>query len=120
MNQRQQPPWLVNNMLFCYEGDKNTGNENKRKQRKHSNSKEAYIDGSKSIGRKIGFAAVFSDTTRKKALPEVFIHTAEMTTIKTALKEIKKRKDIRWVIYTLSLSSMLAIENNKENHPILN
>ena len=27
---------------------------------------------------------------------------------------------MRWVIYTDSLSSMLAIENNTENHPILN
>ena len=27
---------------------------------------------------------------------------------------------MRWVIYTDSLSSILAIENNKENHPILN
>ena len=36
------------------------------------------------------------------------------------MKEIKERKGIRWVIYTDSLSSMLAIENNRENHPILN
>ena len=27
---------------------------------------------------------------------------------------------MRWVIYTDSLRSMLAIENNRENHPILN
>ena len=27
---------------------------------------------------------------------------------------------MRWVIYTDSLSSMLAIENNRESHPILN
>ena len=27
---------------------------------------------------------------------------------------------MRWVIYTNSLSSMLAIENNRENHSILN
>ena len=37
-----------------------------------------------------------------------------------AMKEIKEREDIRWVIYTDSLSLMLAIENNRENHPILN
>ena len=36
------------------------------------------------------------------------------------MKELKEREDIRWVIYTHSLSSMLAIENNRENHPILN
>ena len=41
-------------------------------------------------------------------------------TIKRAVGEIQKREDIRWVIYTDSLSSMLAIENNRENHPILN
>ena len=38
----------------------------------------------------------------------------------SAMKEIKERKDIRWVIYTDLLSSILAIENNRENHPILN
>ena len=27
---------------------------------------------------------------------------------------------MKWVIYTDSLSSILAIENNRENHPILN
>ena len=43
-----------------------------------------------------------------------------MTAIETAMKEIRGRDDMRWVIYTDSLSSMLAIENNKENHPILN
>ena len=32
MNQTQQPPWLVNNILFCYEGDKYTGNESKKNQ----------------------------------------------------------------------------------------
>ena len=35
----------------------------------------------------------------------------------TAIREVKKR-DIKWVIYTDSLSSMLIIENNRENHQI--
>ena len=26
MNQTQQLPWLVNNILFCYEGEKHIGN----------------------------------------------------------------------------------------------
>ena len=47
---------------------------------------------------------------------EAAIHTAEMT----AMKEIKEREDIKWAIYTDSLSSMLAIKNNRENHPIPN
>ena len=66
---------------------------------------------------KVGYAAVFTDTTRRGTLPEeASIHTAEMT----AMKEMKEREDIGWVIYTDSLSSMLAIENIRENCPILN
>ena len=94
MNQTQQLPWLVNNKLFCYEGDKHTGNESEKKQHslqhkgKHGSSKEAYTDGSKSTGRKVDYAAVFTDTIRRVALPEeASIHTAEMT----AIKEIKER-----------------------------
>ena len=63
----------------------------------------------------------YSDTTRRGALPEeASIHTTEMTAIKISKKEIKERKDTRWVIYTDSLSSMLVIENNRENPQILN
>ena len=54
---------------------------------KHISSKEAYTDGSKSTGRKVGYTAVFTDTTRRGVLPEeASIHTAEMT----AMKEIKE------------------------------
>ena len=31
MNQKQQPPWLANNILFCYEGETHTGNDSERK-----------------------------------------------------------------------------------------
>ena len=87
----------------------------------HSNNKKAYTDRSMSTGRKVGFAAVFVDIARRGGLPkEASIHTAEMTAIKIAMREIRKREDMRWVMYTDSLSSMLAIENNKENHTILN
>ena len=47
---------------------------------KHSNDKEVYSDGSKSTERKVDFAAVFVDITRRGALPEeVSINTAETT-----------------------------------------
>ena len=36
------------------------------------------------------------------------------------MREIQKREDMRWLIYTDLLNSMLAIEKNRENHPILN
>ena len=47
------------------------GNDRKRKhflhqKRKHSNKKETYTGGSKSTGRKVGFAAVFADITRRE------------------------------------------------------
>ena len=38
-----------------------------------------------------------------------------MTAIKTAMKEIKEVEDVGWVLYTDSLKSKLAIENNREN-----
>ena len=73
---------MENNILFCYEGDKHTGNESERKQHflqhkeEHCISKEAYTHGSKSRGRKLGYAAVFTDTTRREALPRKdSIHT---------------------------------------------
>ena len=31
-NQTQQPPWLVNSILFCYKGETHTGNVSKKKQ----------------------------------------------------------------------------------------
>ena len=44
---------------------------------------------SKSLGKKVGFAAVFMDIARRGALSEeASIHTAEMIAIKIALKEI--------------------------------
>ena len=68
-------------------------NDSEKKQyflqhkRKHKNNKEAYTDGSKSTGSKMGFAAVFADITRRGAIPdEISIHTAEMT----AMREIQK------------------------------
>ena len=73
--------------------EKHMRNGSERKQRflqhkeNHSNNKEVYTDGSKSTGRKVGFAVAFMDNTRRRPLPkEASIHTAEMTAIKTALK----------------------------------
>ena len=43
-----------------------------------------------------------------------------MIAIKIAMREKKNRKDMRWVIYTDSLISILAIEKNRENHQIYN
>ena len=63
------------------------------------------------MGKKIGFATVFTDIIRRGVLPEeAFIHTDKMTSIKVALKEIHKR----WVIYTDSQSYMQSIEFNKK------
>ena len=54
--------------------------------------------------KKVGYAAIFTDSTRRGAFSEeASIHTAEMTVIKTAMKGIKEREDIRCVIYKDSL-----------------
>ena len=44
MNQTQQPPWLVNKMIFCYDGKKYSERKRHFLQHKwnHSNFKEAY------------------------------------------------------------------------------
>ena len=45
------------------------------------------------MGRKVGFAAVFTDINKIGALSkEASIRTAEMTAIKVALKEKKRTK----------------------------
>ena len=74
---------MVNNILFCYQGEKHTENESERKQhflqqkRKHSNSKEAHMGGSKSTGRKYAML-LYS----QRSPEEASIHTAEMSAIK--------------------------------------
>ena len=51
---------------------------------------------------KLGFAVLFTDISRKIVLPEESsIQTVKMTEVKIVLKEIHKRKDNRWVMYTL-------------------
>ena len=71
--------------------------------------------------RNVCFAVIFTDITSRGALPEKFsIHTAKMTSIKVALREIHKRENKRWILYTDCQSSMQSIEYNKENHQIYN
>ena len=51
-------------------------------------------DGTKKYGKKVGFAAVSTDISRRGDLPEeASIHTAEMTAINVVLKEVHKRED---------------------------
>ena len=102
-----QSPWLVSNILFCYEGETHTGNNSERKQyfvqhrEYHINNNEAYTDGSKNIKRKLGFVAVFADITRRGALPEeASFHSAKMTVIKIAIRDTKKRGHEMDNIYT--------------------
>ena len=53
-----------------------------------------YINGSNIIEKKVGFAIVFTDITKRGVLlEEVSIKTAKMTVIKKALKKIHKIED---------------------------
>ena len=95
---------MVNNILFCYDRDTHTGNDSFLQHKgKHSNNKEAYTDGSKSTGRKVGFAAVFMNIIKRGALPEeAFIHTTEITAIKTGRRVREKREHEMGNIYRLA------------------
>ena len=107
-NMPLHPPWASNNITFCHEGEYAPKNLEKRQHKnKHQKEKEVYTDESKNPEIKVGLTAVFEDATRRGTLSEeASIHTAEMTAIKIALKEIKKNKGDSWVIYTDSQSSM--------------
>ena len=92
MNQTQQPQWLVNNIFFCYEGETYTRNDNEK-------NNTSYNKITKSKGNKSRLCSNFLDIIRKETLPdEASIHIIEMTAIKTALREIRKRENQRWVI----------------------
>ena len=69
----------------------------------------------------VGFAAVFIDIIRRRALSEeASIHTAKMTGIKKALKEVYKREDKGWEIYTHSWSFYAVHQIQQKNYPISN
>ena len=77
------------NVKLYYGGNSPTNNDNEKKQHflqqkeTHKNTKEDYTYGSKSIGKEVSFAVVFTDITRREALPEeASIHTAQMIAIK--------------------------------------
>ena len=67
----QYPPRLLNSITYCHEGEyvlKNVGKKHFLQHKvKHKNSKEVYTDGSKIIGKKMDFVAVFTDITSRRA-----------------------------------------------------
>ena len=94
MNQTQLFPWLINNIYFVMEEKWKQEKTIQRITWKKQRSLHGWV---KEHRKKIGSAAVFTDIIRRGELPNgASIHTAEMT----ALKEIHKRKNKIWVIYT--------------------
>ena len=72
----------------------------------------------KILERRQSFAAVFTNITRRGALSEEDqIHITKMTAIKIALKEIHKREDKRWVLYTNSQSFMHSHKIQQRKSP---
>ena len=43
MNQTQQSPWLVYNILFCYKGETRMGNDSERKQHFLQHNREKIV-----------------------------------------------------------------------------
>ena len=52
------------------------------KKRNHNNNKEVYTAGSKSTGKKVGFASVFADITRRSIHPHSWNNSNERDTKK--------------------------------------
>ena len=60
----------------------------------HKNTEEAYTNVLKSIGKKVGLAAIFADISRKGSFStEASIQMAAMHAKKIVLKKITKKKD---------------------------
>ena len=103
----QEPPWLISNAHFWYDRDLPTNNDNEKNQpflehkEKHKNNKETYTDKSNIMERKVHFAVVFRDITRRS------LHSHSWN---DSNKSSIKREDKRLVIYTDSQSSMQSIE----------
>ena len=58
-----------------------------------------------SIGKKISFAIIFADTTRRGALPKE-ASIRKMTAIIIEWKKVHEREDKRWIMYTDFQNSM--------------
>ena len=77
-----------------------------------------YTDGSKTENA-VGCAALMGNTSLKEHLPSTSsIYTAELRAILLAFKLINKSSKEHFVICTDSLSSLMAIRNLKQDHPL--
>jgi len=78
-----------------------------------------YTDGSKQVNA-VGCAALMGRTSLKERLPTVSsIYTAELRAIILAFKLIDSSPKKQFAICTDSLSSLMAIKNQKQDHPFL-
>ena len=114
MNQTQQPSWLVNTYYSAMK-EKHIGNDSKRSSTSY-NTKEIIV-----ITRKHRKESRLSSSIcgyyQKRSTTWRSFHPHSWN---DSNERNKKREEMRWVIYTDLLSSILAIENNRVNHPILN
>jgi septation ring formation regulator EzrA len=70
-----------------------------------------YTDGSK-MDEKTGYAVVTPNRTLKiRLVNEASVYTTELSAISQALSLIEKETEVRWVIFSVFLSSLQAIES---------
>ena len=86
----KQATWLLNNTYICYDGESSTNIDNDKKQhflqhkKKHKNTKEACTEKIEKHRK---------ENKLCKSINSYHQKTAEMMTIKIALKEIHKREE---------------------------
>ena len=86
---------------------------------KYNNYRAIFTDGSKDQN-KVGAACVSGQIQRQIRLPDVSsIYTAELTALKMALDLIEEINGRYFVIFTDSLSCLMALQNRNLKHPYI-
>ena len=79
-----------------------------------------YTDGSKQNNTTASAAIINKETKKTKRLPKnTSIFSAEIYAINLALDLIKEKEDPKYIIFTDSLSAIIAIKNRKTNNPLI-
>jgi ribonuclease HI len=86
---------------------------------KYEHHKAVYTDGSKVLDR-VAAAAMGGGVKSQIRLPDgASIYTAELQALKMAFNLIEHSTDQQFIIFTDSLSSLMALQGNKLDHPCI-
>ena len=120
-------PWTIAEPridLTLRKNKKNTNNHLYQSQflelkEKYSTHIPIYTDGSK-ISERVGAAAQTNSTHKQMRLPDgASIYTAELQAIKMALELVQESNEDEFIIFSDSMSSLIALEGENADHPFI-